>query len=266
MDLLLNCMRIVITDLDGTLLDHASYGFRAADPALAELMRCGIPLILCTSKTRAETEQWQNALNNRHPCIVENGGAICIPKAYFGFKTPEIVPIGAPYAELTAVLRKASRLSGCDVRGFDDMSAAQVSSECGLPLAAAVLAKQREYDEPFLILHPERADALLAAIQSLGCRFTRGGRFFHITGDSDKARALSLLTDFFIRSAGHVETLGLGDGLNDASFLNAVDHAVLIRSPQLPALQRLVPRGVATRDEGPKGWNDAVIDWLQMMK
>jgi mannosyl-3-phosphoglycerate phosphatase family protein len=258
-------MRIVITDLDGTLLDHQSYSFHSAEPALAELKRRCVPLVLCTSKTRAETEQWQNVLQIRHPFIVENGGALCIPPAYFSFDTPETIPMGAPYVELTAALREASRLSDCRVRGFDEMSVAEVAVECGLSLAEASLAKQREFDEPFLILSPERADALLHAIEGLGRRYTRGGRFFHITGDNDKACAVQVLASLFVREADHVETIGLGDGINDAGFLNDVDHAVLMRSPRLAVLQSLVPAGVATQAEGPQGWNDAVLAWLQMV-
>ena len=259
-------MRIVITDLDGTLLDHNSYSLRAAEPALAELKRRSIPLILCTSKTRAETEQWQNVLRNRHPFIVENGGAICIPGAYFGAESAETVTFGASYGDLTAALSEASRLSGCRVRGFSSMSVAEVAAECGLSLSDAARAKQREFDEPFLILDPERTGILLQAVESLGYRWTRGGRFFHITGDHDKADAIHLITRLFVREFGHVESLGLGDGPNDAGFLKAVDHAVLIRSPHLPDLQALVPDGTATRLEGPEGWNEAVLAWLQMVE
>jgi mannosyl-3-phosphoglycerate phosphatase len=258
-------MRIVITDLDGTLLDHHTYSFQAAKPALAGLKRLGVPLILCTSKTRAETQHWQRVLDIQHPFIVENGGALCIPPAYFSFATPAAIPIGAPYAELTAALREASRLSGCRVRGFNDMSVAEVAAECGLPLADAAFARQREFDEPFLVLDPGRQESLLHAIEQLGRRYTRGGRFFHITGENDKARAVQLLAALFVRECGRIETLGLGDGPNDASFLNAVDHAVLIRSRHLPSLQALAPGGIATRAEGPQGWNDAVLAWLQMV-
>ena len=265
MALLFNCMRIVITDLDGTLLDQASYSFQPARPALEELKRRGVPLIFCTSKTRAETERWQNVLDTRHPTIVENGGLICIPDAYFGAETASKIAFGAHYADLTAALREASRVSCCRVRGFADMSVAEVAAECGLSLADAALAKKREHDEPFLILDPQRSEDLFQAIHGLGYRCTRGGRFFHIIGDNDKAHAVRRLVSLFALEYGQINSLGLGDGLNDAEFLNAVDHAVLIRSAQLSDLQKLVPNGVATRSEGPEGWNEAVLDWLQMV-
>jgi HAD superfamily hydrolase (TIGR01484 family) len=45
---------LVFTDLDGTLLDHHTYSFEPALPALNSLKEKNIPLIICTSKTRAE--------------------------------------------------------------------------------------------------------------------------------------------------------------------------------------------------------------------
>ena len=48
---------VVFTDLDGTLLDHTSYSHQAAEPALEAIRERRIPLVFCTSKTRAEVEQ-----------------------------------------------------------------------------------------------------------------------------------------------------------------------------------------------------------------
>ena len=45
---------IFFSDLDGTLLDHENYDWSAAKPALSELKRQGLPLILASSKTAAE--------------------------------------------------------------------------------------------------------------------------------------------------------------------------------------------------------------------
>src|SRR5688572_23204941 len=99
---------LLISDLDGTLLDRETYSFTAAIPALHQLRERQIPLVLCTSKTRAEVEAVRVALGNRHPFIVENGGAIFLPKRYFPFAIPgsehrdgyDVVPLGDNYAEL----------------------------------------------------------------------------------------------------------------------------------------------------------------------
>ena len=65
---------LVLSDLDGTLLDHTTYAFDAARAALERLRDARVPLVLCTSKTRAEVEPICAALPNAHPFIVENGG------------------------------------------------------------------------------------------------------------------------------------------------------------------------------------------------
>ena len=78
-------MKLVYTDLDGTLLDHNTYSFLSARPALNQLRFQRISLIFVTSKTRSEVEGWRERLNNQDPFVVENGGGVFIPKAYFPF-------------------------------------------------------------------------------------------------------------------------------------------------------------------------------------
>ena len=65
----------VVTDLDGTLLDH-TYDWTPAEPALRWLQQRGIPVIPCTSKTAEEVCEFRAAAKLSDPYIVENGGAI----------------------------------------------------------------------------------------------------------------------------------------------------------------------------------------------
>lgn len=261
---------IVVSDLDGTLLDHETYAFDAARPALDRLHREGVPLVLCTSKSRAEIEPLRARLHNAHPFISENGGAAFIPDGYFPFDVGGaerrdgflVLRIGDAYADLLAALERASRASGVPVRGFARMSDAEVASATGLPLDQARLARQREFDEPFEILAPERAGALVGAIEREGKRWTAGGRFHHITGASDKAAAVRLLVTLYERHLGAVTTAGLGDAPNDAGFLNEVDRPILIASPRVERLRAMVPGGRVTSLPGPAGWNEAVLALL----
>lgn len=262
-------MRIVFTDLDGTLLDPSSYSFDAAKPALEALRKQHIPLIFSTSKTRAEVEMWRVRLGNTEPFIVENGGAIYIPEDYFRSR-PEgsvaragyhVIQFGTPYQELVSTLKEASRESGCVTLGFHDMSLADLCLRSRLPVNHAVLAKQREHDEPFEIVGAG-AYRLLQAIENRGKRWTRGDRFYHITGDNDKATAVGLLADLYRAQHGEVTTAGLGDGWNDAKFLAAVDVPVLVRSRFDVALKKAIPRSIVTDEPGPHGWNSAVLQLL----
>jgi mannosyl-3-phosphoglycerate phosphatase len=264
-------MDLIFTDLDGTLLDQDTYSWKAARPALHRLRRRSVPWVLVTSKTRAEAELWRHRLGNEHPFIVENGGAAFIPAGYFPVRNPEaryrgsyeLLEWGTPYEELLADLRTASQASRCRIRAFHEMPPEEVSVLCRLPLEQAVLAKQREYDEPFLVRDPDRAGALVAAIEEQGRRWTRGGRFWHILGSNDKALAVEALRALFERVYPSMRTIGLGDGWNDVSFLNVVDAPVLIRSPHSRELKARVPRGWLTERSGPAGWNDAVLALIQ---
>jgi len=76
---------LIFTDLDGTLLDHDTYGWEEALPALDLCRRLGVPVILVSSKTRAEMDVLQNRLGLSAPFISENGGGIFFPKAILNF-------------------------------------------------------------------------------------------------------------------------------------------------------------------------------------
>lgn len=259
-------MKVIFTDLDGTLLHPQTYSYAPAEPALTAIREAGIPLVLCTSKTRAEVEVWRERLDNRHPFIVENGGAIFVPKGYFPFAVPgaverggyQIVELGTPYPDLVLALKEAAAESGTQVLGFHEMSLADLCLRTALPVKQAELAKQREYDEPFEVLGPG-AYSLLSAIERRGKRWTRGDRFYHITGDNDKAAAVKALTGLYRRAFGEIQTIGVGDGHNDAEFLLAVDVPVIIRSRFSVALKRSVPHAEVTTAPGPHGWNEAVL-------
>ncbi len=262
-------MKVIFSDLDGTLLHPQSYSFEAAEPALSRLRRQNTPLVLCTSKTRAEVEMWQERLGISHPFIVENGGAVYIPAGYFPFAIEQasrrdgydVIEFGTPYLELLLALREAAAETGCEVLGFHQMSLADISLRTSLPVHQAVLAKRREYDEPFEILG-SGTHALLAAIERRGKRWTRGDRFYHITGGNDKAAAVEYLTKLYRRAFGSVHTVGVGDGHNDARFLLAVDTPVIIRSRFAVALKLAVPHALVTDAPGPHGWSEALLPLL----
>jgi mannosyl-3-phosphoglycerate phosphatase len=148
------------------------------------------------------------------------------------------------------------------IRAFHELSAIEIAGLCGLPVPQAELAKRREYDEPFEVLDGAGAAALAAEVESLGRRWTRGGRFHHISGQNDKAKAVVLLIEMYQRLYGRVMTIGLGDAPNDAAFLNVVSIPVVVRSPNWHELKEIVPRARVSDTEGPAGWNTEVLEIL----
>lgn len=263
----------VFTDLDGTLLDHETYSFAAAAPALDLLSREAIPLVLCSSKTRAEIELLQADLRLRHPFISENGGALFLPRGYFPFSVAEarpfagyeVVEFGVPYYRLVETLQRVAGRLGVPVTGFSQMSVEEVARDCRLPMLEARLAKFREYDEPFRILdsRPAARSRLFQALHGAGLRCTRGGRYHHVTGVADKGLAVRTLRSLYGRAWGKVVSIGLGDSLNDLSLLQEVDFPIVVLNPAAGATTRLlskVPGARLTRAPGPRGWNEAVLE------
>jgi mannosyl-3-phosphoglycerate phosphatase len=260
---------MIFTDLDGSLLHPRTYSFEDAMPALELLREKGVPLVLCSSKTRAEIEVYRKRLDNRHPFIVENGGGIFIPEGYFPFPVDgearggyRVIHLGTAYREIRKQFARLRDELKIPAIGFGDMTPDEVVSLTGLTENEATLAMQREYDEPFVFSHAPD-ERLLSAIEATGLRWTQG-RFFHIMGNHHKGKAVTMLRAFFERAQGPAITIGLGDGLNDLPFLLAVDRPVLIRKENGSYDPRVtIPGLYRTEGIGPRGWNEAIVTLLQ---
>ena len=259
---------IIFTDLDGTLLEEASYSYAEAQPALSLLAKIGTPMVFCSSKTRAEIEAYRMRLGNTHPFISENGGGIFIPEDYFSVPLEAVesdgcrlIRLGAPYAEIRSHFNRLREQSGVRVRGFADMTNAEVAALTGLPPNEAALSRQRDFDEPF-IFDGEPDENFLRAIEACGLRWTQG-RIFHIMGNHDKGRAVNILMSLYRQQYGGVASIGLGDSLNDLPMLAAVDRPVLVMHQDGSFDSRIaIPGLMKTRLAGPAGWNETVLQLL----
>jgi mannosyl-3-phosphoglycerate phosphatase len=140
---------IIFTDLDGTLLDHDTYSWQAARPALDRINAAGIPLVLNSSKTAAEIESLRKELDNHEPYIVENSAAVVLPATWQGAGEDKVVHFGASREVLLSVLQRL-REDGASFLGFADMSVEQLVEYTGLAPDMAVRAQQRHGTEPLL--------------------------------------------------------------------------------------------------------------------
>ncbi len=256
---------VVFSDLDASLLDADDYSCQHALGTLHRLQARGIPLVFCTSKTRAEVEPIRARLGNRDPFVVESGGAVHVPVGYFPepFDHDEAdseyltIGLGAPYAAMVAELDRLKQLTGAALRGFSDMTVHEVAARCNLTMAQAASAKRRHWDEPFLILDPSMQDAVVAAADR---PLPHGGRFFHLAR-SDKGRGVATVLRLMRRFRGAVTSVGIGDSANDLPMLRAVDLPVLLGSGCRDAPDdRYKLRRVD--QQGPEGWAIAVGEIL----
>ncbi|KPP83733.1 MAG: mannosyl-3-phosphoglycerate phosphatase MpgP [Rhodobacteraceae bacterium HLUCCA08] len=244
---------LVFTDLDGTLLDHDSYDFTPARPALAALAARGVPVILASSKTAAEIAPLQAALGlTGQPAIVENGAALADGASDdSGWRS-----IRQALEELPPALR-------APFRGFGDMDRAEVAKVTGLPPDQAALARRRQHSEPGLWTGSDAARAEFeAALAARGITARRGGRFLTLSHGATKADRMAELT----ARLGPAHTVALGDAPNDAEMLQAADTGIIVANPHGPGLPPLPGEATGrirrTADPGPLGWNTALLDLL----
>lgn len=269
---------IIFTDLDGTLLDHYTYSFEKALPALRLIKEKGIPLIICSSKTRSEIEHYRKKLSNYHPFISENGGGIFIPHGYFRFEIADcrfkieknkdyyIIRLGAKYSDLRKALLELHS-EGFNLKGFGDMTAEEVSELANMNIDEAEMSRERDFDEPF-VFEGSKIDEqrLLESISAKGFNFTQG-RFFHILGNSDKGKAVAILTELYKKKLGEIITIAIGDSPNDIPMLELVDYPVVVKKPDGIHDERInMPNLVKADGIGPEGWNKAILQLTGLPK
>lgn len=257
---------LIATDLDATLLDHQTYQYEAALPAIALLQEKGYPIVFNSSKTIAEQTQLRQEIGIRAPFIVENGAAVVIPSGQLDCpesSSDRVQYFGSSYEDITRKLAQLRQQGAYQFRGFADLSAAEVVEYTGLALEQAVAAKQRSGSEP-LLWEDDEASYLdfAAAVVSLGLQNTRGGRFRHVTAKTDKGKALNWVVEGYKQTFPEVDwtVVALGDSPNDVPMLKVADIAVWVANPHRT---HFFPDGIEgwrrPTHIGPAGWAESIF-------
>lgn len=265
---------IIFSDLDGTLLDHYTYESTPALPVIKQLNAANVPIVLTTSKTLAEVLKIQADLNIKAPLIIENGAAIFIPKNTFRVQPKNTLSMGQywvksfclPRQHWLEVIKGAPEKFKDLYQGFSTLTTEELAELTGLSNADAELAKNRQYGEPIHWRGNEQSKLdFIKYLEKSGATVLFGGRFFHVSGNSDKGQALTWLTQHYKKNmaADNISTIALGDGKNDIAMLEAANIAVQIRSPvhEYPALNK-TKNVIKTQEYGPAGWAEAIQQLL----
>lgn len=251
---------LVFTDLDGTLLDHSTYSFDAARPALTALKDRDVPVILASSKTAAEIAPLHAVMElGDAPAIVENGAATFVP----GHTDHED---RSDYHRLRQALYDVPPPLRACFQGFGDMAADDVMAATGLTAPEARRAQARQSSEPGLWSGTEEAlRDFTAALAELGITARKGGRFLTLSFGDTKARQM----DALISRYAPLRSVALGDAPNDVEMLQHADIGVIVANPHGPGIPTLAGEQTGqirrTGESGPKGWNRAILDILHEM-
>ncbi|MGB2079799.1 MAG: HAD-IIB family hydrolase [Vibrio sp.] len=266
---------LIFTDLDGTLLDHDNYQFDAILPVLSQLKSRHVDVIPTTSKTFAELQFLMQQLHLTTPFIVENGAAAFLPKHHFvdkpkqtdsfkGYWRHSFTPVREQWGfDLQEAKHKFNGL----FRLFTSMSADEVANLTGLSKDEASRALLRQYGEPVQWLGSDKqAQEFIEFMTQQGACVLQGGRFLHITGDTNKGDAMAWVVAQYqsLKPDAVIKTIALGDSGNDVAMLERADLAIRIRSPnhEFPVLDRT--QGVIdSQAYGPEGWHACISQLLK---
>ena len=265
---------LVFTDMDGTLLDHHTYSFDAAKPALNALDEKHIPVIPTTSKTFAELQPLRKSIGLDGPFIIENGAAVFIPHGFFKQKPTGTVWVDGYWCKSfisnqkywIKLIDKINADFAGEFKQFSKMSVQDIQDATGLDEASAKLAAKRQFGEPVLWTgSEERKLAFIEAIKERGAYPLEGGRFVHVSGNCDKGQALKWLAQEFQKQHNcKVRTLALGDGKNDIALLEAAHVAIRIISPVNPPPNVKKEEVYTSTLPGPEGWNEMLTQLLSL--
>src|SRR5581483_5140944 len=129
--------------------------------ALDFLAARGIPLVINSSRTRAEIDRLRRSLQLRTPFICEHGSALYVPHGSLP-SVPEraraavggrILEFGKRYLDVVDALTLTSRELDIEIVEFAELSIEEVARELDVSIIEAQLAKLREYTELFRIVH-----------------------------------------------------------------------------------------------------------------
>ena len=237
---------VIFTDLDGSLLNHGDYSFSPALSMLTYLKNNHIDLIFTTSKTRVECLLLQEKMQLTSPFIVENGACIYFPNG-------EKIMLGRKHEEIVAFIDKYRKDFG--IYAFKDMSIDELCKHTGFSHEQALLAKQREFSEPFLMDGVKDIDLLKKIAQKEGFKILKGGRFYHCVGaGQDKGLALKSTLKHY---KGYY-SIALGDNYNDIAMLEVVDQPILIPKHGGEFISLDLPNLIKAPHEGSPGWSEAL--------
>ncbi len=246
-------MRVIFTDLDGTLLD-SSYRFDAARPALACCHTLRVPLTAVSSKTLSEMVLWAQPLGLT-ALVYENGFGIALQEATPPWLKPRTLrrfgyhPRGTgpwflweqEFPDLwEQIQRILARFPKDQVRPATELSEDTWVQITGLPREMVRRARNRRGVPPLWVA-PELRARVAHTFREAGFRVGEG-RHFITVAPYDKGTAVQALVAAVRARHPHAQFLALGDQPADEAMAPFVDRFVKVH--------------------GPEQWNQVVLRWL----
>jgi len=247
----------VVTDVDGTLMDH-SYDLTPAKETIKKLQKLSIPVILCTSKTASEVKVIRKDLNLTDPYIVENGAAI------YGESLEKVngeIILGKKYKILEEILNHISNEIDYELIPLNNLTDKEATELTGLKGNSLNLMRDRHWSMPFLNPPSFLEEKIKICCKKLEVDIFKGNRMSHLLSkNSNKGKAINTLKKY--SNIKNIQIIGLGDSPNDLPLLLNSDIRVVIpgkKGPNLNLLNQLkdIEFIVASEPNG-YGWKNEI--------
>ena len=224
----------VVSDVDGTLMDH-SYDLTPAKETIKTLQKLSIPVILCTSKTASEVKVIRKDLNLTDPYIVENGAAI------YGESLKKVngeIILGKKYIFLEDILKQISNDIDYELIPLNNLNDEEATELTGLKGNSLNLMRDRHWSMPFL--NPPRflEEKINICCKKFEVDIFKGNRMSHLLStNSNKGKAINTLKKY--SNNKNIQIIGLGDSPNDLPLLLNSDIRIVIPGKDGPNLNLL---------------------------
>jgi mannosyl-3-phosphoglycerate phosphatase len=258
-------MKLLFSDLDGTILDFHTYSFEKSLPGISLCREHGIPLILVSSKTFDEMADIHRRLGLDAPFVFENGGGIAWKNSSCGNGSPyELQLSGITCGALRERLPLLREAAGHALTPIIDMEWEKVAELTGLDETGARNAMKRRTSIPFIVdegnglLHEKMPD-VNSMLQGHGLQVIQGRRFFHFTSiDVDKGAAVKKIIARYGETSGpgEMQTFAVGDSFNDVSMFGEVSRSFYVGDSGIPGVKS--GNVYRTVSRGPSGFTEAV--------
>ena len=254
----------VVTDVDGTLMDH-SYDLTPAKETIKTLKKLSVPVILCTSKTASEVKVIRKKLELKDPYIVENGAAIygeSLKNENF-----EII-LGEKYEVLEEILNFISKDISYNLIPLNNLSDLEATELTGLKGNSLTLMRDRHWSMPFLNPPDFLAEKIKICCKRYNVAIFKGNRMSHLLSiNSDKGKAINELKKY--SNKPDIKIIGLGDSPNDLPLLISSDFKIVIpgiNGPNLSLINELknYEFTIAEKPNG-HGWKDEITKLIKLL-
>ena len=248
-------IRLVVSDVDGTLLDHHGRLPDGRAAAVRRLTEAGLPLVLATGKLWTSVRALVEELALAGPHVACNGSIVFDADGRVLERT--LLP-DAPADEIVTVLRTHHVVHAVYLEDGTIVTDRIVPAHAVLPLlgepAPVVGSRDGRGVIKVIAILPEEDEGDLRELGSGAARVQRTGpRFLEWNAPgADKATGLATVTDML--GVGLADVLAIGDAENDVPMLRAAGVGVAVAGAS--------PAAIAAADHTLSGDLDELLDEL----